>query len=295
MSSNAVLNVENEQFLGQYIPIHYHHQMLADEFRMSALKAAIEIMVPLGGKVLDLGACTGALSFFAALKASKVYAVEQLPELVQYAKVFLEANGCADKVDLIETDAMTYLPPEPVDVFICEMLHAGLLREKQLEIVQSFKARYREKFGDVMPLFLPFATVMGVEPATANFSFEGFKAPIPLFESIRSPEPRSTPLGEAHPYAFVEYQDDFAVTFDFEHTFMLTASGQFNALRFLTKNVLAIIPDQDTYIDWMNQNLTLPLKTPLNGQVGELYKVTFSYAAGGQIEELQNSIEVTKV
>lgn len=290
MSAKAT---KNDQLLGQYIPVHYHYQMLSDTFRMSSLKAAIEVMVPLGGKVLELGSGTGVNSFFAAQRASKVYAIEKLPELVACSQELLKKNGCADKVEIIEADAMTYLPPEPVDVVICEMLHAGLLREKQLEIIQSFKTRYQEKFGD-LPLFLPFATVIGVEPACANFSFEGFEATIPFFESTHTPEPRNTPLAEAQPYAFIAYQDDFDLTFKFEYTFMLTASGTFNALRILTKNILAVIPDQDTYLDWMNQNLTLPLETPLQVQVGELYKVTFAYAAGDEIEDLQNSIEVTK-
>jgi len=53
---------------------------------------------------------------------------------------------------------------------MCEMLHAALLREKKLEFIQSFKARYREKFSGKMPVFVPFATVLSVEPVCADFS-----------------------------------------------------------------------------------------------------------------------------
>ena len=42
-----------ESYLGQFIPVHYHHNMLMDENRMSAFKAAIDYAVFVGAKVLS--------------------------------------------------------------------------------------------------------------------------------------------------------------------------------------------------------------------------------------------------
>lgn len=59
-------------YLGQFIPLHYHHNMLTDENRMSNFKAAIDHVVFAGAKVLELGGGTGALSCFATARTSLV-------------------------------------------------------------------------------------------------------------------------------------------------------------------------------------------------------------------------------
>ena len=53
-------------YLGQFIPVHYHHNMLMDQNRMHSFKSAIYHAVKPGMKVLELGGGTGVLSFFAA-------------------------------------------------------------------------------------------------------------------------------------------------------------------------------------------------------------------------------------
>ena len=58
-------------YLGQFIPVHYHHNMLMDQNRMHSFKSAIHYSVFPGAKVLELGGGTGVLSFFAAQKASQ--------------------------------------------------------------------------------------------------------------------------------------------------------------------------------------------------------------------------------
>jgi hypothetical protein len=57
----------------------------------------------------------------------------------------LALNPNGEKVEVIHADAFEYLPPEPVDVVICEMIHVGMLREKQVEVIESFKRRYTER------------------------------------------------------------------------------------------------------------------------------------------------------
>ena len=71
------------------------------------------------------------------------------PLLVQAARHILAMNPGGERVEVVHADAFDYLPPEPVDVVICEMLHVGMLREKQIPVIDSFKQRYLEKFGEV--------------------------------------------------------------------------------------------------------------------------------------------------
>lgn len=281
-----------DSLLGQYIPIHYHFQMLEDEARMTGFKAALNYLIPDGGKVLDMGAGTGVLSFLAAQKAVKVYSVERQADLVECARDLLTKNGCGDRVELVQGDARDYLPPEPVDVVVCEMLHSALLREKQLEVIQSFKQRYREKFGEKLPVFIPNASILGVEPVSADFCFQGYHAPIAFFEDPGALSTRYLSLGEGKPYAILEYQAENAKKLSFNGVLPIKTDGSFNALRFITKNILAMNIEEASTIEWMNMNLILPIKQPIDAKAGDQFQVLFNYDAGGEISSLISSIEV---
>src|SRR2546427_487380 len=112
----------DELELGQFIPLHYHFNMLNDAARTGAFESAIEATVPRGGRVVELGGGTGVLSYFATRKAARVWCIERNPELAGAARRLLLANG-ADTVEVVEADARSFVPPEPVDVVVCEMLH----------------------------------------------------------------------------------------------------------------------------------------------------------------------------
>src|SRR3569623_2485995 len=58
--------------LGQFVPLHYHYNLLNDTARMHGFTAAIEHAVHPGARELELGGGTGVLSNIAAPKASKV-------------------------------------------------------------------------------------------------------------------------------------------------------------------------------------------------------------------------------
>ena len=134
-------------YLGQFIPLQYHHSMLRDANRMLSFKSAIDQVVFPGAKVLELGGGTGVLSFFAAAKAEKVWCVEFNSELVRESRRLLAKNENGHKVEVIHADAFEYLPPEPVDVMICEMIHVAMLREKQVQMMGPVPAPMTKKSG----------------------------------------------------------------------------------------------------------------------------------------------------
>ena len=79
--------VDDDAMLGQFIPIHYHYQMLNQEQRTGAFEEAIAAVVRPGMKVLELGGGTGVQSFFAARAgATKVYCVERAPHVAAAAR-----------------------------------------------------------------------------------------------------------------------------------------------------------------------------------------------------------------
>jgi protein arginine N-methyltransferase 1 len=100
----------DELELGQFIPLHYHFNMLNDAGRTGAFEQAIDLVVPDGGRVVELGGGTGILSFFAARRAARVWCIEQNPELATVAQRLLRENG-ADTVEVIQADAGAWTSP----------------------------------------------------------------------------------------------------------------------------------------------------------------------------------------
>jgi predicted RNA methylase len=282
-------------YLGQFIPVHYHHNMLMDQNRMHSFKSAIHYAVRPGAKVLELGGGTGVLSFFAAQQASKVYCVEFNPDMVQEARRFLAMNPHGDRVEVIHADAFEYLPPEPVDVVICEMIHVAMLREKQVDVIESFKQRYLERFGGPLPLFMPEAVLMAVQPLQQEYDFEGFYAPIVQFQETQVVYPGTIELAQPAVYSVLDFSQPVEPMIAWQGKFVVEKGGVLNAMRFVTKNILSIVQEEGSTIDWLNHYMTLPLATPLAVQPGDVLDVSFHYRAGGSIPSLQASIRAELV
>ncbi|MFZ6775291.1 methyltransferase domain-containing protein [Undibacterium sp. Ji83W] len=279
-------------YLGQFIPLQYHHNMLMDLNRMDNFKAAIRRQVFDGAKVLELGGGTGVLSWFAAQAASKVYCVEFNPDMVDEARRLLAMNRYGEKVEVIHADAFEYLPPEPVDIVICEMIHVAMLREKQVEVIENFKKRYAAKFGGPLPLFIPEAVVMAVQPLQQTYDFSGYQAPIIQFQQPGVFSADTVELAQPALYSIIDFSQPNDMQIKWEGSFTVEKAGTVSALRFVTKNILAVLMETSTTIDWLNHYMALPLTQPVVVKEGDLLQVSFQYRAGGSIASLQNSMQV---
>jgi predicted RNA methylase len=272
--------------LGQFIPFIYHHNMLADAARMGAFREAIDFAVPVGSRVLDLGGGTGVLSFFTAQRAAKVWCVERNPELVSAARRLLSMNPGGERVEVVLADAFDYLPPEPVDVVICEMLHVGMLREKQIPVLASFKRRYLAKFAAPLPRIVPEAFIQAVQPVQQSFDFGGYYAPVPSLQDPLSLQPRTRELAPPVLFQMASYGESLPTNCVWQGEISIVENGRLNALRFITKNVLTIIEEEQRSVDWFSQYLILPLTEPLTVTPGERVSVDFSYTLGDPIATL---------
>lgn len=280
-------------YLGQFIPLHYHHNMLMDQNRMGNFKAAIDYAVRPGMRVLELGGGTGVLSWFAAQHAEKVWCVEFNPDMVQEARRMLARNRNGHKVEVVHADAFEYLPPEPVDVVICEMIHVAMLREKQVDVIESFKRRYQKRFDGPLPVFVPEAVVMGVQPLQQDYNFHGYDAPIVQFLETGSPSINTVELAKPEVYSILDFNQPVDNHIAWDGQFCVERGGTFNALRFITKNVLAVVEDQSSTIDWFINYMTLPLAAPLNVLHSDVISVGFNYRAGASIPSLQAALRTS--
>jgi predicted RNA methylase len=284
-----------DHYLGQFIPLHYHHNLLMDANRMGAFKKAIEYAVFKDAKVLELGGGTGVLSCLAASKACKVWCVEFNPDLVVESRRFLALNTDGHKVIVVQADAFEYLPPEPVDVVICEMVHSAMLREKQVEVIEAFKQRYQKRFGGEQPVFMPEAIIMAVQPLQQLYNFFGFHAPIIQFQRVHVPQAGTIELARPLVYSTLDLSQQNALEINWEGCFVLESDGVVNALRFITKNILAVVPEQAGTIEWLIDNLVLPLSKPVDAKAGDVLHVAFQYFAGGSLRSLERSIRATLI
>jgi predicted RNA methylase len=282
----------NTTRLGAHIPIIYHFMMLQDPARMEGFKDAINKVVKPGDKVLELGGGTGVLSFYAAQKASKVYCVEKIPENAKCAKQFLAKNNNGDRVEVICADAFDYLPPEPVDVVICEMLHVGMMREQQLGVLDSFKKRYTEKFGAKLPKFIPEAFIQAIQPVKYDFNFFGYHASVPVFQIPGQNTTVAQELADPTVFQSMLYDHNFPLNVSWSGVIEMKEAGVFNALRFILKNVLAIVPEESRGIYWHNHYLVLPLRSSLSVEKGDRISIGFSYPSGCELEEAIATLQV---
>jgi hypothetical protein len=68
-------------------------------------------------------------------------------------------------------------------------------------------------------------------------------------------------------------------------------NGEINAMRFVTKNILQVVQERSSTIDWLMGYMTLPLATPIKAREGDVLQVSFQYRAGGAIPSLQASLQ----
>lgn len=280
--------------LGQYIPLHYHYQMLTDVARVTAFRAAIEHIVKPQHRVVELGSGTGIMSFFAARQGARVWAAEANPAMASASRKFLNENGVSNQVDVFETDASKWLPPEPVDLVICEMLHSSLLREKQVQVIADFRDAHYARFGKT-PRMLPEATLLGVQPVWQTYDFEGYLASVPLFQSPYTVNEDCKECGDPVLYKIVDYDTAQVEVIETEILCPIQHAANVNALRFITKNILALDNSTGQTIDWHSQHLVLPLPHVLQIDNGQTMRVRFSYRPGDPIETLANGIDVSIV
>jgi protein arginine N-methyltransferase 1 len=102
--------------------------------------------------------------------------------------------------------------------------------------------------------------------------------------------PGTVELAQPAVYSILDFSQPVDTVIAWDGSFVIERGGVLNAMRFVTKNVLAIVQEQATTIDWLNHYMTLPLATPLEVAAGDLLQVSFSYRAGGSIPSLQASI-----
>jgi predicted RNA methylase len=140
---NIIINIEN------------HFWMLKDVVRTETYRRAIERNIKAGDIVLDLGAGTGILSFFAAkAKAEKVYALEKRQDLALVIRKLSEENNLTEIVEVLQQSShlleASQLDPRP-NIMISEILGNAILEENILEFTMDARDRLLAPGAKLIP------------------------------------------------------------------------------------------------------------------------------------------------
>ncbi|HEY7036176.1 MAG TPA: 50S ribosomal protein L11 methyltransferase [Thermomicrobiales bacterium] len=214
----------------------FPYMCLKDRVRTEAFRRAIAEVVRPGDVMVDAGAGTGILSFFAAANgAGRVYAVEIDPLLVANLRASVALNGLEGVVSVVSGDATQADLPHGVDVFVGELVDTGLLDEMQVEVVNTLRAR-----GVIGPAtrLIPAQYTTFAELVAVDESYYGFRIVAPKHEwpfyATADPTWQKTairPLTERVPVAHVDFRNAVEPAVSRDVGLTCTGDGLANAIR----------------------------------------------------------------
>ena len=151
-------------------------RMLVDRVRCDAFREAIRRTVKTGDVVVDLGAGTGLLSFFAVQAGARhVYAIE-LSGIAEMMAQLIAANGMQDRITLIRGNSKKVKLPERCDVLVSETLSSFCFdTENAVEYIADARERFLKPGARIIPaicdtFLMPFSSdEVGVGRIPASF------------------------------------------------------------------------------------------------------------------------------
>jgi precorrin-6B methylase 2 len=158
----------------------YPDMCLKDEVRTFAFRDAIRAVVRPGDVVVDVGAGSGILSFFAAeAGAARVYAVEIDPVSAAAVRHSIALNpAIADRVQVVEGDAALVSLPH-ADVVVAEIIETGLLDEQQVPVLNALR---RRGVISATTRLIPAAYETTLQLVAADHRYYGFEIAAPKHE-----------------------------------------------------------------------------------------------------------------
>lgn len=126
--------------------------LLSHRARLLKFWAAIRNAVNGQSYVVDLGTGTGILSLMAAhAGAKRVTGVDINPDSIRYAINAARINGLAGKISFVVSHFADFIPDEPADIVVCEMLSSIMLVEQQVPACKHATSKILKPGGVLLP------------------------------------------------------------------------------------------------------------------------------------------------
>jgi protein arginine N-methyltransferase 1 len=134
----------------EFANVLWHETMLADRERIEKYREAIRRGVRKGDVVVDIGAGTGILSFFAAESAAQVYAVEHA-DVIEIAET-IRADNAIDNVEFVKCNSRDFDLPQRADVIVHEQIGGeNPLSENMIANLLDARRRLLKPGGRIIP------------------------------------------------------------------------------------------------------------------------------------------------
>lgn len=131
--------------------IYDHGRMIADRVRGDAYARAIAATVRPGDVVADLGTGTGVFAVLACRAgARRVYAIEP-SGIIEVAREIAAANGCLDRIELLQADARAVELTERANVVIADLRGTIPFFTASLAVLIDARKRFLAEGGALIP------------------------------------------------------------------------------------------------------------------------------------------------
>lgn len=148
--------------------IDYHRELLADETRTLAYREAIRAVVKPGHVVVDIGAGSGILSFFACeAGAEHVYAIDR-GHMADVASFLARHLGFEDRLTVLHAESSAIELPQRADVLVTETMGVLGFDENILGHVVDARRRLLHDGAAIIPQSL----TMSVAPVELHETYE---------------------------------------------------------------------------------------------------------------------------
>lgn len=126
-------------------------EMIADRARFEAYSNAIAKAVRVGDAVLEIGCGPGVFGLLACQAgARKVYAIDS-EEIVHFARELADANGCADRMEFIQSDSRKVQLPEAVNVIVSDIRGSLPFFGHAIASIEDARKRFLAPGGRLIP------------------------------------------------------------------------------------------------------------------------------------------------
>ena len=128
-----------------------HGVLVSDTIRNERYRRSIFETVKKGDIVVDIGAGTGILSFFAyQAGAARVYAIERT-KIINIAKSIARANGLEEQIVFINQDSHHTELPAKADVIISELISKFGIGQNVVDVIADAQRRFLKPSGKILP------------------------------------------------------------------------------------------------------------------------------------------------
>lgn len=265
-----------------------HRHYLCDSVRFRAYERALSAVCGSGPVVLDLGAGTGLLGMTALRAgASKVYGVEATG-LSDFTAALVEANGLADRYEVIKGRSTEVELPEQVDLVISDQMGGYAVDGDPFPALADAEARHLAPGGLLMPAAVELWATPVCSPRVKDhldfWSSRPFGYEVTPLREVAIGRPVYTKLDFTQSVATAGLLGRVVTgstgpSLDLSHEFVIEGGGEVNALAgwFRAELTPGVTISTETgapdCID--REGVLLPLDPPLVCGNGDVVKVRF--------------------